>query len=73
MTLQRARLIFIFLLMLVILNEPFIALFRKDKLYLGFPVFYVYIFLIWFTSIVILWKLTREKGKFLSEKSTKNE
>ena len=56
-------LVFIFGLMLIFFNFPILSIFNSPKLVLGFPSFYVYIFMGWLISILMFYFIVREIKK----------
>ncbi len=45
----------LFVIGLTVLNYPFITIFNKDSLFYGFPVFFVYLFVGWIFSILVIY------------------
>lgn len=48
------RFVAICLLGAVLFNYPFLALFNRPALFLGIPVFYVYLFTVWAALIALM-------------------
>jgi hypothetical protein len=60
---KHQKLILLSILLLVLLSYPFISIANKSTLIFGFPVLYLYIFIVWFITIVILFRLTDHNKK----------
>jgi hypothetical protein len=61
--LKRQKLILGSLLLLVLLSYPLISIFNKPVLAGGFPILYLYIFGVWITTIIILYRVSDKKEK----------
>jgi hypothetical protein len=61
--LKRQKLILLSILLLVLLSYPFISIANKIELAGGFPVLYLYIFLVWLITIIVLYLLADQKQK----------
>lgn len=59
--LKSGRLVAIFLTGLVLFNYPLLSLFNLDSLYMGIPLFYIYLFTAWFIVILLTSWITRGK------------
>jgi len=51
--LKNGRLVAVFLAGLVLFNYPLLSLFNMDTLFLGIPLFYVYLFAAWLSVILL--------------------
>ncbi len=54
LNLKEAWVIF-FILGIIMMNYPFINIFNKASQFLGLPVFYLYLYLGWLVSIVVIY------------------
>ncbi len=52
---RNAKLIGLFMLMVLLFNFPILPLFGKQQLIFGLPVLYVYIFVVWLAIIVAVY------------------
>jgi len=66
------RLIALLCLGIAVFNYPLLELFSKNKLILGVPVLYLYIFSIWFLFIVVLALAIRRRLPSMSTPGKKN-
>lgn len=57
--LKNGRLVAIFLTGLVLFNYPLLSLFNMDALFMGIPLFYIYIFTAWLVIIFLTAWVTR--------------
>ncbi len=60
--LKNGRLVAVFLIGLVLFNYPLLSLFNMDRLFLGVPLFYVYMFAAWLAVIVLTAWITRGRS-----------
>ncbi len=60
--LKNGRLVAVFLIGLVLFNYPLLSLFNMDGLFLGIPLFYVYMFAAWLSVIVLTAWITRGRS-----------
>jgi hypothetical protein len=61
------KLILFSILLLILLSYPFISIINKTVLVGGFPVLFLYIFLVWIFAIIILQRLSEQKQKRKNE------
>ncbi len=66
-----ARSVALFLLGLVVLNPPFLAIFSTDTTVLGVPLLYLYIFLAW-GALIALVRLAARPGRDSSRPGERN-
>ncbi len=57
---HRQKLVLLSIVLFFLWNVPFITIFDSDLQVFGFPVFYVFIFLSWFFTIVISFIILRK-------------
>ncbi|WP_054684588.1 hypothetical protein [Rhodothermus marinus] len=56
----RARLVALFVLGLLLMNFPLLSLFSRERLLLGMPVLYVYLYGVWALVIgLLIWLMER--------------
>jgi hypothetical protein len=56
------KLFFVFLLFLVLFNFPLMSIFNINKLVMGLPLLYLYLFFSWAALIAIMYFLVRGKN-----------
>lgn len=59
--LKNGRLVAVFLIGLVMFNYPLLSLFNMDTLFMGIPLFYVYLFAAWLSIILLTSWITKER------------
>ncbi|ACY48390.1 hypothetical protein [Rhodothermus marinus] len=58
----RARLVALFVLGLLLMNFPLLSLFSRERLLLGMPVLYVYLYGVWALVIgLLIWLMERRR------------
>lgn len=57
------KLISIFLLAFVLLNFPILGIFTGDMIWFGIPALYLYLFIIWISTIFLSWWTISYTGK----------
>lgn len=55
------RLIAVFLLGLLLLTPPLMAIFNVDRLLFGIPLLYLYLFGAWILLVVLVWAVLRPR------------
>jgi len=60
--LKNGRLVAVFLVGLVLFNYPLLSLFNMGALFIGIPLFYVYLFAAWLSVILLTAWITRERS-----------
>jgi len=56
---HQQKLVVLGIVLFFIWNVPFVSIFNGDFQVLGFPAFYVYIFLSWLVSIIIAYNILK--------------
>jgi hypothetical protein len=56
------KLFFVFLLFLVLFNFPLMSIFNTNRLIMGLPLLYLYLFFIWALLIAVLYLIVRRKN-----------
>jgi hypothetical protein len=60
---KNQKLILFSIMLLLLLSYPMITVANKVALAYGFPVLYLYIFIVWITAIVVTYSITAQQYK----------
>jgi hypothetical protein len=60
---KSTKLLFIFLLFLLLLNYPMLTIVDQTKLVFGFPALYLYMFLVWGLMIFGIAQIVKQRKK----------
>ena len=64
---KNQKLIFLSILLVVLFTYPLISLANRLQFFAGIPVLYSYIFIVWITAIITLYRMTDIKSKKTDE------
>jgi hypothetical protein len=65
--LKQQKLTLFSLLLLVLFTYPVVSIANRSALLAGFPVLFLYIFLVWIIAIILLYRLAESKSKKTDE------
>lgn len=57
------KLLVVFTVLLLLFNYPLLSIFDRREMWLGVPVLYAYMFLVWAGGIIALWIIVKRRKK----------
>lgn len=60
---KNAKLVGLFFVAMIVFTFPILGIFGKEKLVLGFPLVYIYIFVSWFVIIFLIRQLFKKRNQ----------